>query len=138
MPRSGPGSKGHGCPSIRNEPRLGDEQACTIHDEIVVAGSRVDRPRDDALELGNARTPGDDPEQGSVRCLDRRREHRGADAQAQAGGSGGRRLDGLHHFDGSLDEVRIYERALTAAEISSIRTSNATGIPNVVLDLPLG
>ncbi|HEY0688465.1 MAG TPA: LamG-like jellyroll fold domain-containing protein [Kribbella sp.] len=50
----------------------------------------------------------------------------------------GRRLDGLHHFDGSLDEVRIYERALTAAEISSIRTTNATGIPNVVLDLPLG
>jgi hypothetical protein len=25
-----------------------------------------------------------------------------------------------------------------AAEISSIRTTNATGIPNVVLDLPLG
>jgi sialidase-1 len=50
----------------------------------------------------------------------------------------GQRLDGLHHFDGSLDEVRIYKRALTAAEISSIRTSNATGIANVVLDLPLG
>ena len=50
----------------------------------------------------------------------------------------GQRLDGLHHFDGSLDEVRIYKRALTAAEISSIRTSNATGIPNEVLDLPLG
>ncbi|MDX6235231.1 MAG: sialidase [Kribbellaceae bacterium] len=50
----------------------------------------------------------------------------------------GQRIDGLHHFDGSLDEVRIYKRALTATEISSIRTSNATGIPNVVLDLPLG
>jgi sialidase-1 len=50
----------------------------------------------------------------------------------------GQRLDGAHHFDGSLDEVRIYKRALTAAEISSIRTTNATTVPNVVLDLPLG
>ena len=50
----------------------------------------------------------------------------------------GQRLDGAHHFDGSLDEVRIYKRALTAAEIASIRTSNSTTVPNVVLDLPLG
>jgi sialidase-1 len=50
----------------------------------------------------------------------------------------GQRLDGAHHFDGSLDEVRIYKRALTAAEINSIRTTNATTIPNAVLDLPLG
>ncbi|HEY0472743.1 MAG TPA: sialidase family protein [Kribbella sp.] len=50
----------------------------------------------------------------------------------------GQRLDGIHHFDGSLDEVRIYKRALTAAEIGSIRSSNVTTVPNVVLDLPLG
>ncbi|MEV6416718.1 sialidase family protein [Kribbella sp. NPDC051718] len=50
----------------------------------------------------------------------------------------GQRIDGAHHFDGSLDEVRIYKRALTAAELSSIRTSNVTTVPNVVLDLPLG
>jgi sialidase-1 len=50
----------------------------------------------------------------------------------------GQRLDGAHHFDGSLDEVRIYRRALSAAEIGSIRTANATTVPNVVLDLPLG
>jgi sialidase-1 len=50
----------------------------------------------------------------------------------------GQRLDGINHFDGSLDEVRIYRRALTAAEIGSIRSSNVTTVPNVVLDLPLG
>ncbi|MFI5731796.1 exo-alpha-sialidase [Kribbella sp. NPDC051587] len=50
----------------------------------------------------------------------------------------GQRIDGAHHFDGSMDEVRIYKRALTAAEIGSIRTSNSTTVPNVVLDLPLG
>lgn len=50
----------------------------------------------------------------------------------------GQRLDGAHHFDGSLDEVRIYKRAITAAELNSIRTANATTVPNVVLDLPLG
>lgn len=50
----------------------------------------------------------------------------------------GQRLDGAHHFDGSLDEVRLYKRALTAAELNSIRTSNVTTVPNAVLDLPLG
>ncbi|MGY4772309.1 exo-alpha-sialidase [Kribbella sp. CWNU-51] len=50
----------------------------------------------------------------------------------------GQRLDGAHHFDGSLDEVRIYKRALTSTEINSIRTTNSTTVPNVVLDLPLG
>ncbi|WP_433007827.1 exo-alpha-sialidase [Kribbella sp. CA-294648] len=50
----------------------------------------------------------------------------------------GQRLDGAHHFDGSLDEVRIYRRAITAAELNSIRTSNVTTAPNAVLDLPLG
>ncbi|MGC4939449.1 exo-alpha-sialidase [Kribbella sp. DT2] len=50
----------------------------------------------------------------------------------------GQRLDGAHHLDGSLDEVRLYKRALTAAELGSIRTSNVTTVPNAVLDLPLG
>lgn len=50
----------------------------------------------------------------------------------------GQRLDGAHHFDGALDEVRIYRRALTATEINSIRTTNSTSVPNAVLDLPLG
>ncbi|MGW6199600.1 exo-alpha-sialidase [Kribbella sp. NPDC055110] len=50
----------------------------------------------------------------------------------------GQRLDGAHHFDGSIDEVRIYKRALTATELNSIRTANSTSVPNVVLDLPLG
>ncbi|WUJ71885.1 exo-alpha-sialidase [Kribbella soli] len=50
----------------------------------------------------------------------------------------GQRLDGAHHFDGSMDEVRLYKRALTATELNSIRTANTTTVPNVVLDLPLG
>ena len=50
----------------------------------------------------------------------------------------GQRLDGAHHFDGSLDEVRLYKRALTATELNSIRTANSTSVPNAVLDLPLG
>ncbi|MFG1817432.1 exo-alpha-sialidase [Kribbella sp. NPDC049174] len=50
----------------------------------------------------------------------------------------GQRLDGAHHFDGSMDEVRIYKRALTATELNSIRTTNSTAVANVVLDLPLG
>jgi sialidase-1 len=50
----------------------------------------------------------------------------------------GQRLDGAHHFDGAMDEVRLYKRALTAAELNSIRTTNSTAVANVVLDLPLG
>ena len=50
----------------------------------------------------------------------------------------GQRLDGAHHFDGSMDEVRIYKRALTATELNSIRTANSTSVPDAVLDLPLG
>ncbi|MFF0264163.1 exo-alpha-sialidase [Kribbella sp. NPDC004536] len=50
----------------------------------------------------------------------------------------GQRLDGAHHFDGSMDEVRLYKRALTSAELNGIRTANSTSVPDVVLDLPLG
>ncbi|MFI5697052.1 exo-alpha-sialidase [Kribbella sp. NPDC051586] len=50
----------------------------------------------------------------------------------------GQRLDGAHHFDGSMDEVRLYRCALTATEINSIRASNSTAVSDSVLDLPLG
>jgi sialidase-1 len=47
----------------------------------------------------------------------------------------GQRLDGLHRFDGQLDEVRLYKRALTTAELASVRTGNATP-PGAELRLP--
>jgi sialidase-1 len=47
----------------------------------------------------------------------------------------GQRLDGLHRFDGQLDEVRLYRRALTATELASVRTGNATP-PGAELRLP--
>lgn len=49
----------------------------------------------------------------------------------------GQRLDGAHRFKGQFDEVRIYKRALTATEITAIRSSNATTAANAVLRLPL-
>ncbi|MFG3705959.1 LamG-like jellyroll fold domain-containing protein [Micromonospora sp. NPDC047670] len=48
----------------------------------------------------------------------------------------GQRLDGAHHFHGQLDEVRLYRRALSGAEIDAIRTSNATSASGAVLRLP--
>lgn len=48
----------------------------------------------------------------------------------------GQRLDGAQHFLGSLDEARLYKRALSAGEVSSIYESNATGIADAVLRLP--
>jgi sialidase-1 len=49
----------------------------------------------------------------------------------------GERQDYLQRFDGTLDEPRLYRRALTAAELDSIRTTNAA-VPNgQVLRLPL-
>ncbi|MFC0628999.1 exo-alpha-sialidase [Kribbella deserti] len=50
----------------------------------------------------------------------------------------GQRLDGLHRFDGTLDEVRMYRRALTADELKRIHATNATDVPGAVLNLPLG
>jgi sialidase-1 len=38
----------------------------------------------------------------------------------------GQRLDGQQHLKGALDDIRLYRRALTAAEIADIRTSNTT------------
>ena len=48
----------------------------------------------------------------------------------------GERLDGAFHFDGTLDEVRIYSRALTTAELDQIRTDNADIRAGEVLRLP--
>lgn len=48
----------------------------------------------------------------------------------------GRKLDGSDYFQGQLDEVRIYKRALTAAELASIRSSNSVSVPGAVLRLP--
>jgi hypothetical protein len=36
----------------------------------------------------------------------------------------GQRLDGVHRFRGSMDEVRVHARALTAPQITSIREFN--------------
>ena len=49
----------------------------------------------------------------------------------------GRRIDGAQHLNGTLDEVRLYTRALTKEELDSIQAGNATGIPGAVLRLPL-
>ncbi|WP_433165806.1 LamG-like jellyroll fold domain-containing protein [Kribbella sp. CA-247076] len=48
----------------------------------------------------------------------------------------GRRLDGKQHLRGSLDDVRLYNRALSPAEIAAIRSSNATTPPNLQLRYP--
>jgi sialidase-1 len=48
----------------------------------------------------------------------------------------GQKLGGADHLKGQLDEVRIYRRALTAAEIGSIHTANAVDVPGAVLRLP--
>lgn len=48
----------------------------------------------------------------------------------------GQRLDGANCFDGRLDEVRLYKRALSAAELEAIRSSNSTSVPGAALRLP--
>lgn len=48
----------------------------------------------------------------------------------------GERLDGAFHFNGSLDEVRIYSRALSGAELDQLRTANASITNGLVLRLP--
>ena len=48
----------------------------------------------------------------------------------------GERLDGAFHFDGTLDEVRIYSRALSTAELDRIRVDNADIHSGEVLRLP--
>jgi sialidase-1 len=49
----------------------------------------------------------------------------------------GERQDYAQRWDGSLDEVRLYKRALSTAELDQIRTSNADIRDGEVLRLPL-
>jgi sialidase-1 len=48
----------------------------------------------------------------------------------------GQRLDATQRFNGQLDEVRIYNRALSSIEIGDIRTNNAITASGAVLRLP--
>lgn len=48
----------------------------------------------------------------------------------------GQRLDGLQHLRGSLDDIRIYNRALTTAELTDIRTTNSTAPPGLRVRYP--
>jgi len=48
----------------------------------------------------------------------------------------GQRLDNVYRFDGTLDEVRIYNRALSAAELDQVRLRNADPRRGEVLRLP--
>ncbi|WBB61930.1 exo-alpha-sialidase [Streptomyces sp. WMMC500] len=50
----------------------------------------------------------------------------------------GQRMDGAQRFQGTMDEFRIYDRALTAAEITSLRDTNETSGTELVAHLPLG
>ncbi|MDQ7905690.1 sialidase family protein [Phytohabitans sp. ZYX-F-186] len=48
----------------------------------------------------------------------------------------GQRLDGAQHFAGTLDEARLYKRALTSTEIGRIQATNAADVSGAVLRLP--
>lgn len=48
----------------------------------------------------------------------------------------GERLDGAFHFNGTLDEVRVYSRALPPADLAALRETNAPLPDGLVLRLP--
>ena len=48
----------------------------------------------------------------------------------------GQRLDGNQHLRGSLDDIRLYNRALTPAEITDIQTTNSTAPAGLRLRYP--
>jgi sialidase-1 len=48
----------------------------------------------------------------------------------------GQRVDGANRFQGSLDEVRVYRRALSDAELTQIRLYNKPNYNRLGLDLP--
>lgn len=48
----------------------------------------------------------------------------------------GQRVDGANRFQGTVDEVRIYRRALTPTELTQIRQSNNPIHPALALNLP--
>ncbi|MFM9371342.1 exo-alpha-sialidase [Streptomyces sp. Da 82-17] len=49
----------------------------------------------------------------------------------------GQRVDSRGHFAGALDEVRVWRRALSDAEVSRLRTPGAAVTPDTVLWLPM-
>ncbi|TWD84636.1 sialidase-1 [Kribbella amoyensis] len=49
----------------------------------------------------------------------------------------GQRLDGANRFHGALDEFRIYDRALSTAELIWLRISNTNAIPGRTAHLPM-
>ncbi|MDX3003218.1 LamG domain-containing protein [Kribbella solani] len=49
----------------------------------------------------------------------------------------GQRVDGANRFQGTVDEVRVYRRALTDAELTAIRETNKPIRSKLGLDLPL-
>ncbi|WP_034591026.1 LamG-like jellyroll fold domain-containing protein [Hamadaea tsunoensis] len=59
------------------------------------------------------------------------------DAYAVGGWQFGARLDGADRLTGSLDEIRVFDRALTSAELDAVRTQNADLGSVTRLRLPL-
>ena len=49
----------------------------------------------------------------------------------------GQKPDSRAQFTGALDEVRVYRRALSDAELSGVRSANAPANGPLVLGLPL-
>ncbi|MET7848310.1 sialidase family protein [Streptomyces avermitilis] len=49
----------------------------------------------------------------------------------------GQRMDSRAYFTGSIDEVRVYGRALSDAEITGLRTDNEASARDAVLRLPM-
>ncbi|MGP4044525.1 exo-alpha-sialidase [Streptomyces sp. 2A115] len=49
----------------------------------------------------------------------------------------GQRLDSRAHFTGAIDDVRVYDRALSDAELTGVRTANAAVTRDTVLWLPM-
>ncbi|MGW7042073.1 exo-alpha-sialidase [Streptomyces avermitilis] len=49
----------------------------------------------------------------------------------------GQRMDSRAYFNGSIDEVRVYDRALSDTEITGLRTDNEASARDTVLRLPM-
>ncbi|TLS41090.1 laminin G [Streptomyces montanus] len=49
----------------------------------------------------------------------------------------GQKLDSRAHFTGAIDEVRVYDRALSDAELTGVRTTNASVTQDTALWLPM-
>ncbi|MET8228891.1 sialidase family protein [Streptomyces sp. NPDC005301] len=49
----------------------------------------------------------------------------------------GQRMDGRAHFTGAVDEVRVYDRALSNEELAAVRSGEPAGTRDTVLWLPM-